>query len=98
MAQHEVANTESIWNGSAWTEVNDLNTARKALGGANAGTYHCSTCLSVEQSSDPTFVAVAQNLGMDPLGLKFHDLNTASGSGLGRVQELHTSALGLCRK
>jgi hypothetical protein len=28
-----VANTES-WNGTSWTEVNDLNTARRALAGS----------------------------------------------------------------
>ena len=30
------ATTES-WNGSSWTEVNDLNTARDNIGGAGAG-------------------------------------------------------------
>ncbi len=31
------ANTE-VWNGSNWTEVNNLNTARKELGGAGITT------------------------------------------------------------
>ena len=31
------ANTES-WNGSSWTEVNNLNTARGALGGSGSNT------------------------------------------------------------
>jgi hypothetical protein len=34
-----LANTES-WNGTSWTEVNDLNTARRNLGGA--GNKHSS--------------------------------------------------------
>ena len=32
-----VANTEN-WNGTSWTEVNDLNTARQNLGGSGQGT------------------------------------------------------------
>ncbi len=33
--QHQVANTET-WNGSAWTEIADVNTAKYYLGCAGA--------------------------------------------------------------
>ena len=77
-----------LWNGSAWTETADLNTARHHLG-AGAGNVQ----LSALAFGGPRWrwsKQLKQNLGMDRLGQKQQILNTGrEGMGSGT----YTSAL-----
>jgi hypothetical protein len=60
---HVLALTE-IWNGTSWTEVNDLNTARDELGGCGTTT----AALAIG-GVNPT-VSATLNLGMAQVGQK----------------------------
>jgi hypothetical protein len=53
------AETES-WNGTSWTEVNDLNTARWNLAGAGINT----SALAFGGITFPPIIQLKQNLGM----------------------------------
>jgi hypothetical protein len=57
------ANTES-WNGTSWTELNDLNTARRLLGGSGTNT----AALAFGGFLPP--VMQLQKLGMERVGQK----------------------------
>jgi hypothetical protein len=59
-----LSNTET-WNGTSWTEVNDLNTARRIFGGAGTNTAALAfggiTTVGVQEQ---------QKFGMELVGLK----------------------------
>ena len=57
-----LANTE-VWNGSSWTEVADLNTAREANGGAEFIQQLYAMVVSIH-----LIIKQTQNLGMDCMG------------------------------
>ena len=81
-----VANTES-WNGSAWTEVNDLNSARYLL--KSSGTYTAALAYG-GNTPPPTVTAVTESWNGSSW-TEVNDLNTARQS-LGGVGP-YTSAI-----
>jgi hypothetical protein len=57
------------YNGTSWTEVNDLNTARRSTKGGT-GTTNCCFSSGGDISSGASYSATVKNLGMVHLGLK----------------------------
>jgi hypothetical protein len=70
-----------LYDGSSWTEVNDMNTARYALGGANAGTQ--TSTLIFAGYYPPGGVTGATESWDGTNWTEVNDLNTAGGSGTG---------------
>ena len=54
------------WNGTSWTEVNDLNTGRTAFSGGAVD----NTNAVVFAGNLPGFTTKTANCGMDQVGLK----------------------------
>ncbi len=65
--QHQVANTET-WNGTSWTEVNDLNTSMQQLAGDGTAAGSAGTQTSALAFGGNPGQAVEE--GMDHLGLQ----------------------------
>ena len=70
-----------LYDGSAWTEVNDMNTARYALGGANAGSQ--TATLVFAGYYPPGGVTGATESWDGTNWTEVNDLNTAGGGGTG---------------
>jgi hypothetical protein len=71
-----IANTES-WNGTSWTEVNDLNTARNDLAG-----YGTSTQVLWQLVEDTGSVTAVTEFWNGTSWTEINDLSTARGGSL----------------
>ena len=74
-----VLNETELYNGTSWTEVNNLNTARYGLGGANAGSQ---TATLVFAGYDTAMLAVTESWD-GTNWTEVNDLNTAGSNGAG---------------
>jgi hypothetical protein len=81
--QPPVANTET-WNGTNWTEVNDLNTARIGLAGAGTNTaalgfwWICSSLVGSTETWNGTSWTELNDLNTARYGLGGAGTNTAA--------------------
>ena len=72
-------NETELYNGSTWTEVNNLTTARYSLGGANAGSQTATLAFGGYSTTD-----VANTESWDGTNwTEVNDLNTAGSNGAG---------------
>ena len=77
LATGGTSNTNESWNGSAWTEVNDLNTARNGLGPNSSGTSTATLIAGGEQPASPYALYANSELWNGSSWTEVNDLNTA---------------------